>query len=218
VTAPDAPDPIGRTPRQVAGPGVEAEREEDAGPPPVVDVRERPTSGSEIEPAEEPHTEAAVEPAQDSPHADPEVDAASDPDPAAEVEPDADPDTDPGPDPDTDPDTDPGPDPDTDPSPDPDTDPDTEPTIGPGDGFMGETDELRRRWEAVQAGFVDDPHRAVEQADEMVSAAVAALQAHIEQRREDLAETWRGGREASTDALLDAFQRYRAMFEGVLST
>ena len=49
-------------------------------------------------------------------------------------------------------------------------------------------------------------------------AAVAALQAHIEQRREDLAETGRDGAQASTDALLAAFQRYRELFEGVLST
>ena len=83
---------------------------------------------------------------------------------------------------------------------------------------MGETSELRRRWEVVQASFVDDPRRAVEEADEMVSVAVAALQAHIEQRREDLAETWRGGEHGSTDALLAAFQRYRDMFDGVLST
>jgi hypothetical protein len=238
VTAPDAPEPIGRTPRQVAGPGVEAEREEDAGPPPVLDVGERPTSGSEIEPAEGPDTEAAVEPAQDAPHADAELDAASDPDPAAEVAPDTDPGWDAGPDADRDPaaevapDTDPGWDagsdadrdpaaevaPDTDPGWDAGPDADRDPEIGPGDGFMGETDELRRRWEAAQAGFVDDPHRAVEQADEMVSAAVAALQAHIEQRREDLAETWRGGAPASTDALLEAFQRYRELFEDVLST
>ncbi len=52
----------------------------------------------------------------------------------------------------------------------------------------------------------------------MVSAAVAALQAHIEQRREDLAETWRDGEPASTDTLLTAFQRYRDLFDGVLST
>ena len=83
---------------------------------------------------------------------------------------------------------------------------------------MVEPDELRRRWESVQASFVDDPRRAVEQADGMVSAAVAALQAHIEQRREDLAETWRDGEQASTDTLLTAFQRYRDLFDGVLST
>ena len=85
-------------------------------------------------------------------------------------------------------------------------------------GFMLESSDLRMRWEAVQASFVDDPRAAVEQADGMVSAAVAALQAHIEQRREDLAETWRDGEPASTDTLLIVFQRYRDLFDGVLST
>jgi hypothetical protein len=188
VTAPDAPEPIGRTPRQMAGPAVEAEREEDAGDSPAVDLRERPGSDPdpEVEPEPTGDADQEVEP-EPTGDADQEVE----PEPAAEPEPvgfelaSA-------------------------------MDPD--PEIGPDDGFMGETDELRRRWENVQAGFVDDPRRAVEQADKMVSAAVAALQAHIEQRREDLAETWRGEQQASTDALLTAFQCYRELFEGVLST
>ena len=85
-------------------------------------------------------------------------------------------------------------------------------------GFMGDTGDLRGRWEAVQASFVDDPRHAVAQADEMVSVAVAALQARVEQQREDLAETWRTGEQPSTDDLLVAFQRYRDLFDGVLST
>ena len=111
--------------------------------------------------------------------------------------------------------------PDLDPEVEPDTEPvaaiELDPDLTPA-GFMVEPDELRRRWESVQASFVDDPRRAVEQADGIVSAAVAALQAHIEQRREDLAETWRDGEQASTDTLLTAFQRYRDLFDGVLST
>ena len=165
MTAADSPGPIGRTPRQVAGPTVEPEHEADADESSVVDLRERPES---------------------------------DPDPEVEPEPSADAD------------------PEVEPEPEAATDP--EPEVEPGPGFMGETSELHRRWEGVQASFVDDPRRAVEQADEMVSAAVAALQAHIEQRREDLAETWRGEQQASTDALLTAFQCYRELFEGVLST
>ena len=85
-------------------------------------------------------------------------------------------------------------------------------------GFMGDTGDLRGRWEAVQASFVDDPRHTVAQADEMVSVAVAALQARVEQQREDLAETWRTGEQPSTDDLLVAFQRYRDLFDGVLST
>jgi hypothetical protein len=204
VTAPDAPEPIGRTPRQVAGPEVDLEREDDAGDSPAVDLRERPGS--------DPDREVEPEPTGD---ADPEVEPepTGDADPEVEPEPTGDADREVEPEPAA--------------EPEPvgfelasamDPDPEIGPDDGFDDGFMGETDELRRRWEAVQAGFVDDPRRTVEQADEMVSAAVAALQAHIEQRREDLAETWRDGAQASTDALLAAFQRYRELFEGVLST
>jgi hypothetical protein len=204
VTAPDAPEPIGRTPRQVAGPEVDLEREDDAGDSPAVDLRERP--GSDPDPEVEPE---------------PTVDA----DREVEPEPTVDADREVEPEPTVDADREVEPEPAAEPEPvgfelasAMDPDPEIGPDDGFDDGFMGETDELRRRWEAVQAGFVDDPRRAVEQADEMVSAAVAALQAHIEQRREDLAETWRDGAQASTDALLAAFQRYRELFEGVLST
>jgi hypothetical protein len=177
VTAADSPGPIGRTPRQVAGPTVDPEREDDAGESSVVDLRERPESDPDPE----------VEPAP-SADAEPEVE----PEPTGDVDPEV--------------------------EPEPEAATDPEPEVEPGPGFMGETSELHRRWDAVQASFVDDPRRAVEQADEMVSVAVAALQAHIEQRREDLAETWRGEQQASTDALLTAFQCYRDLFEVVLST
>jgi hypothetical protein len=176
---------MGRTPRQVAGPTVEPEREDDAGESSVVDLRERPES--------DPDPSAHADP-------DPEVEPAPSVDADPEVEPEATGDVDP----------------EVEPEREAATDPELEVELGP--GFMGETSELHRRWEGVQASFVDDPRRAVEHADEMVSVAVAALQAHIEQRREDLAETWRGEQQASTDALLTAFQSYRELFEGVLST
>jgi hypothetical protein len=203
VTAADSPGPIGRTPRQVAGPTVDPEREDDAGESSVVDLRERPESDPdpEVEPAPSADAESDVEPEPTGdvdPEVEPEPEAATDAEPEVEPEPTGDVD------------------PEVEPEPEAATDP--EPEVEPGPGFMGETSELHRRWDAVQASFVDDPRRAVEQADEMVSVAVAALQAHIEQRREDLAETWRGEQQASTDALLTAFQCYRDLFEVVLST
>jgi hypothetical protein len=203
VTAADSPGPVGRTPRQVAGPTVDPEREDDAGESSVVDLRERPESDPdpEVEPAPSADAEPDVEPEPTGdvdPEVEPEPEAAADAEPEVEPEPTGDVD------------------PEVEPEPEAATDP--EPEVEPGPGFMGETSELHRRWDAVQASFVDDPRRAVEQADEMVSVAVAALQAHIEQRREDLAETWRGEQQASTDALLTAFQCYRDLFEVVLST
>jgi hypothetical protein len=89
-----------------------------------------------------------------------------------------------------------------------------EPTAGP---LLGDADDLRRRWDAVQVGFVDDPHAAVEAADEMVTAAVAEIRAMLDGRRDALAAPWRDDPDPSTDALLQAFQDYRALFERVLS-
>ena len=91
----------------------------------------------------------------------------------------------------------------------------------PDDGPTLSTDQiagLRRRWGAVQAGFVDDPRRAVEVADDILAEAVGALQAAIDDRRREVAEPWRDDVNASTDALIVAFQSYRSVFERVLSS
>lgn len=87
-----------------------------------------------------------------------------------------------------------------------------EPSLGP-----DRVADLRRRWGAVQAGFVDDPRRAVEVADDIVAEAVSALQAAIDDRRRAVAAPWRDDAGASTDALLAAFHAYRAVFDRVLS-
>lgn len=242
--------PIGRTPRQVAGPGVDDADEDTVDAEGAVAVDDLPPDRDRA-PEPDPVTEPE---GTTDPEAVGEPDPAPDLEPVADVGPDEDPERDPVVAPDAEPEPelqlDPEPDPepglDAEPEPDPEArldtelvpepevelvpeadlepDPELEPepvgavAAAPGDGFMGDTRELRRRWEHVQASFVDDPRLAVEQADEMVSVAVAALQAQVEQRREDLAETWRAGQQASTDALLDAFQRYRDLFDGVLST
>jgi hypothetical protein len=77
--------------------------------------------------------------------------------------------------------------------------------------------DLRKRWESVQAAFVDDPRAAVEAAAGMVSEAAAALQAEIERRRAALADSRHGEADGSTDALLAAFRDYRELFDRVVS-
>jgi hypothetical protein len=196
------PDPEVDTEPVATDPGLDPDPGPDTEPVVVTDPGLDPDPGPDTEPV------------ATKPQLDPDPDAEVDTEPVA---------TDPGLDPDPGPDTEPmvATEPDLDPYPEPDTEPmvtsDLDLEVTPA-GYMGETDDLRRRWETVQASFVDDPRQAVEQADAMVSDAVAALQAHIEQRREDLAETWRESGQASTDALLVAFQRYRDLFDGVLST
>jgi hypothetical protein len=95
---------------------------------------------------------------------------------------------------------------------------DSDPTRagGPDSGVPDDGADLRQRWTVVQVGFVDDPRRAVEAADELVSAAIAELQAMLDRQRRELAGPWREDPTASTDALLAAFQGYRSVFERVL--
>ncbi len=88
----------------------------------------------------------------------------------------------------------------------------------PGDGpLLGAAADLRRRWDAVQVGFVDDPRGAVGAAAGMVSEAASALQAEIERRRAALAGFPDGEADRSTDALLAAFHDYRELFDRVVS-
>ena len=213
MTAADTPGAIGRTPRQVAGPEVDRLRESDAlddepdteRTAPAVGrgddaVDDRGVDGPEPDGTEALDPDPDVEPTPTAPEFDPDPDAEVESEPVARE-----------------PQLDPDPVAEFEPATEPVAATDLDPEVTPA-GFMIEPDELRRRWEAVQASFVDDPRGAVEQADGMVSAAVAALQARIEQRREDLAETWRDGEQVSTDTLLRTFQRYRDLFDGVLST
>jgi hypothetical protein len=88
---------------------------------------------------------------------------------------------------------------------------DTAPLIGP-----DQLEALQRRWGTAQAGFVDDPRRAVEVADEIVATSLAALQSAVEDRLTELS-AWRDDANATTDVLLAAFRGYRAVFERVMS-
>lgn len=65
-------------------------------------------------------------------------------------------------------------------------------------------------WTAVQAEFVDDPRRAVEQADRLVSARLAELMAPLEEER---AARQAGDGDLSTEDLRLSLQRYRSIFE-----
>jgi hypothetical protein len=78
-------------------------------------------------------------------------------------------------------------------------------------------DALRREWERVQVGFVDEPRQAVEQADRLVNDLVDQLMNTFAREREHLEETWRKGDQASTEDLRVALQRYRSFFQRLLT-
>lgn len=79
-------------------------------------------------------------------------------------------------------------------------------------------EEMRGRWTAIQSSFVDDPHRAVQDADELVAKALQDLARGFARHRSDIeAEAKGGGQEPSTENLRVALRRYRSFFERLLS-
>lgn len=81
----------------------------------------------------------------------------------------------------------------------------------------GEGASLRQEWEAIQAGFVDEPRRAVERADALVARAAQRLAEAFAQERARLEQQWSRGDEVSTEDLRVSLRRYRAFFDRLLS-
>ena len=79
--------------------------------------------------------------------------------------------------------------------------------------------DFRASWDAVQIGFVDDPQRAVRQADELVRQMLQNLSQTFSDERAGLDA--RGGDgvadAASTEKLRVALRRYRAFMQRLLS-
>ena len=80
-----------------------------------------------------------------------------------------------------------------------------------------ELEELRNRWSAVQTAFVDEPRRAVEQADGLVVSAMKRLAEVFAEERAKLEKHWDRGDNVSTEDLRIALQRYRSFFQRLLS-
>jgi hypothetical protein len=80
-----------------------------------------------------------------------------------------------------------------------------------------ELEDLRRRWSDIQTAFVDEPRKAVEQADGLVASAMKRLAEVFADERGNLEKQWDRGDNVSTEDLRIAFQRYRAFFHRLLS-
>ena len=76
---------------------------------------------------------------------------------------------------------------------------------------------LRTRWNDIQTGFVDEPRKAVEQADGLVASAMKRLAEVFAQERSGLEQQWDRGDNVSTEDLRVALQRYRSFFDRLLS-
>jgi hypothetical protein len=89
---------------------------------------------------------------------------------------------------------------------------------GPTPLFGG--DELsgyRTRWSGIQTGFVDEPRKAVEEADALVAEVMKRLADVFSDERRQLEAHWEQTDKVSTEDLRVAMRRYRSFFERLLS-
>lgn len=75
----------------------------------------------------------------------------------------------------------------------------------------------RTRWGAIQTGFVDEPRKAVEEADVLVAEVVKRLSDVFTDERGRLESAWGRNETVSTEDLRQAMRRYRSFFERLLS-
>jgi hypothetical protein len=80
-----------------------------------------------------------------------------------------------------------------------------------------EATNFRSRWTEIQAAFVDEPRRAVEQGDALVADVIKRLASSFADERSKLEGQWGRGDDVSTEDLRVALQRYRAFFDQLLS-
>ncbi|TMQ67909.1 MAG: hypothetical protein E6K80_14760 [Candidatus Eisenbacteria bacterium] len=75
---------------------------------------------------------------------------------------------------------------------------------------------MKRRWTDIQAGFVDEPRRAVQEADALVASTVQRLSSTFSEARAKLEGQWSRGGDVSTEDLRVALRRYRSFFDRLL--
>ena len=82
---------------------------------------------------------------------------------------------------------------------------------------QNDTQDFRARWEKIQIGFVDEPPKAVQQADELVASAIKRLAEVFATERQKLEAEWDKTDNVSTEDLRVALRRYRSFFDRLLS-
>ena len=73
------------------------------------------------------------------------------------------------------------------------------------------------RWKDIQAEFVDEPRKAVQDADALVAELMQRLAQMFASEREQLESRWGGGDDVSTEDLRHGLRRYRSFFERLLA-
>ena len=78
-------------------------------------------------------------------------------------------------------------------------------------------ENMKTKWNDIQASFVDEPRRAVREADRLVKVAIQGLAQSFATERARLEGQWDRGGDVSTEDLRLALQRYRAFFSRLLA-
>lgn len=73
------------------------------------------------------------------------------------------------------------------------------------------------QWKEIQAEFVDEPRKAVQDADALVAELMQRLAQMFASEREQLESRWAGGDDVSTEDLRRGLRRYRSFFERLLA-
>jgi hypothetical protein len=81
----------------------------------------------------------------------------------------------------------------------------------------GPAESFRSRWLDIQTSFVDEPGRAVEQADSLVAEVMQQLAKTSADERSKLEPQLVQGEDISTEDLRMALRRYRSFFDRLLS-
>lgn len=79
-----------------------------------------------------------------------------------------------------------------------------------------DVERFRDSWQGIQTAFVDDPQRAVKEADELVAVVIQNLAATFADHKKDLESAWSQG-EPATEDLRIALRRYRSFFNQLLT-
>ncbi len=80
-----------------------------------------------------------------------------------------------------------------------------------------EAERFRARWREVQTAFVDDPKRAVQDADMLVAELMRELASAFSERKRVLEDQWREGTDAETEDLRLALRGYRSFVDQLLA-
>jgi hypothetical protein len=79
-----------------------------------------------------------------------------------------------------------------------------------------EANDLRSRWDSVQGRFVDEPRKAVEDADVLIASTMKRLAEIFAAERQKLEQQWDRGGDVSTEDLRLGLRRYRSFFTRLL--